>query len=141
MGGREVRKRWSYLMCMVDSDDDRAIIYERTWPKARKQYWCGECGTAIVIGEKHEKHVSLFDGSWTTHRICLPCSEATDWLLDECDGFVFGSVYLDIKEHLVDGEVRPDSVVLLLKSLADGMAARMNASRVAARSGEDGAVG
>jgi len=117
---------------MVDLDDDgRSVIWEKSWPKARKEYRCGECDSVIAIGEKHEKHSSLFDGAWSNHRMCYPCSYAADWLMDECGGFIYGSVYIDIKDHLEDGEVRPADVVAKLTEFAEGMEARKLASRAA----------
>lgn len=48
---------------------------KETFPSARKEYVCCECGSTIDIGEKHQCFTGLLDGVWVTFRTCIPCSK------------------------------------------------------------------
>lgn len=72
------------------------IFFSASWPRARKQHTCCECGQPIFVGEKH----GSFTGKWghhadnkvTTYRQHLECEEACRFIRDylngdECIGF------------------------------------------------------
>lgn len=55
-------------------DAEPLLLEKETYPKARKQYTCCECGSTIDIGEEYQRVTGLFDGSWETWRTCIVCS-------------------------------------------------------------------
>ena len=56
---------------------DGPKCYTETFPKARKEHRCCECGGRIVIGEIYH----LFKGIWDepgTYKTCIDCKELRD---------------------------------------------------------------
>ena len=62
---------------MSDLVEPSAIT--RTWPKARVEHTCCECGRTIGRGEKYERVTGIWDGSASSYTTCLLCSEVRDW--------------------------------------------------------------
>ena len=86
-------------MCMVDYAEPSKVFHaiERT---ARKQHRCGECGRAIETGERYEAAQMMdYGGYWFGCKTCQHCIAARQWLLNECDGWVYAGVYEDLREH------------------------------------------
>jgi len=86
-------------MCRIDGSDERASVYCVTTPVARVEHLCGECRRTILVGEPHERHDSVYDGSASTHRVCSHCAVLADWLMRECGGTVVHELIEDIQEH------------------------------------------
>jgi hypothetical protein len=63
--------------------------------KARKAHVCGECGSEIEIGQRHEYVVGKWNGDFSTHRTCLTCVAVRDSLMS-C-GFAYGQVWEDLR--------------------------------------------
>ena len=43
-------------------------------PRARRAYYCCECGEKIHRGEVYEYVAAKFQGNFFTYKTCLPCS-------------------------------------------------------------------
>lgn len=54
-------------------DYESPSMYSASTPKAIKLHSCDECGRAIHIGERYEKVVAVWDGSFGTYRTCQRC--------------------------------------------------------------------
>ena len=59
---------------MCGDEGETPVFANETYPKARKQYECCECGSDIDKGEKHQCVTGLWD-EFETHRTCLICSD------------------------------------------------------------------
>jgi hypothetical protein len=84
------------------SDYEPCTIFNRTSPKARKPHRCNECGRDIQASERYERIESLFEGVWSTVKVCAHCGVGMDWLSAECGGYPIGMVSDDINEHARD---------------------------------------
>ena len=86
-------------MCMFEMCDptDVCSTSEHT---SRKLYRCSECGMVIHPGERYQRAFTVNHGEKpTTHFMCESCFPVRDWLLDQCGGYVFGSVMEDLTDH------------------------------------------
>lgn len=50
-----------------------ADVHRVEEPKARKPHSCYECHGPIEAGEAYKRVTTLFDGAWTTMKICDDC--------------------------------------------------------------------
>lgn len=46
--------------------------------KARKPWQCCECRSVIQIGESHTHYKTLFDGYWSSDRMCETCRTVSE---------------------------------------------------------------
>ena len=58
---------------MCCSYGEEADVFDWTFPKARKHWWCVECGAAITPGQKYTRIAVLYDGRWSADRNCMGC--------------------------------------------------------------------
>jgi len=70
-------------------DGDVASVWNVKTVKARTPHVCDECGETIVPTQQYERASGLFDGEWSTWRICLPCCEVSAEFT-ESGGRVYG---------------------------------------------------
>jgi hypothetical protein len=61
-----------------DGDGEYPEFSEITYPKARKEHRCEECGRAIVAGETYQKVAGKFDGEFYCDKTCCQCAEIRD---------------------------------------------------------------
>ena len=54
--------------------DDGPGVFEETFPKARNQHICCECGKIIQKGEEYQYYKGCWDGKWSKFRTCMDCS-------------------------------------------------------------------
>lgn len=89
----------------VYSDYECSVVWSAKIVKARKQYRCTECGGVIQRGDKYERIGSLYDGSWSTYRVCSVCQEIAEVFF--CDGYGATHLIEDLREHIEDlrGEI------------------------------------
>lgn len=50
-----------------------ADLWVHRYPKARKEHRCEACGGTIKPGRRYLSLFTLFDGSGSTVKCCLPC--------------------------------------------------------------------
>lgn len=94
-------------MCRIDGADIATVfnVIERT---AIKSHNCGECHRIINPQEKYSIFTGLWEGEWKSYKMCSHCTVLSDWLNDECGGYVFGEVLEEFEEHVVDyGYAKP----------------------------------
>ena len=98
-------------MCMIDeADGDMLSVYRQQRIKAaRKVHKCNECSSEIQIGEPYLYAFAVYFHPFSVHShdkfaehyyICQHCGVATDWLNQNCGGFLHNGVYEDIEEHV-----------------------------------------
>ena len=90
-------------MCMIDqSDGDMLSVYRQQRIKAaRKAHKCNECRSEIQIGEPYLYAFAVYERKFAEHYyVCHHCMVATDWLNQNCGGFLHHGVYEDIEEHV-----------------------------------------
>ena len=59
-------------MCFYN-DDGYSDIWNETVQKARKEHHCSDCNDPILPGETYQRIGSLFDGRWSTLKVCRRC--------------------------------------------------------------------
>lgn len=66
-------------------------FYSVSWPKAKKEHACCECGSKILIGEKYCRVNAKWEGVVATEKQHLECEEACryyrDFINHECLSF------------------------------------------------------
>jgi hypothetical protein len=83
---------------MADNDD-RSEFWREKSHRARKTHICEECGRVISIGEVYWYGFGKQDGYIYDSKTCEHCRVASDWLLRNCNGFIYGAIIEDLKEH------------------------------------------
>lgn len=61
---------------------ERPEFFSGSWPVARKEHKCCECGQTIFIGEKYGSFTGKWDGDVDTNKQHLECEEACRYLRD-----------------------------------------------------------
>lgn len=79
------------VCCPLQECDEYATVYNVDKRRARKEHRCCECRDPIPVGALHEYITMLFDGAWSSSRVCLLCSEIGDH-------FACGAWYFDQDE-------------------------------------------
>lgn len=101
-------------MCRVE-DCDPWAVYRETTRTARKPHLCFECGRIIAKGERYRyatgKHPDNPRGGWDEFKLCVHCNAAAQWLIVMCNGYLFGGIGEELREHW-DEEWRLRSVGL-----------------------------
>jgi hypothetical protein len=88
-------------MCMVDAAEDVRLLSDRVITRARKEHKCDECCRTIDVGETYRSLGYTDDYScWYSHKLCAHCQIATQWLTDNCGGYVYHAVAEDLIYHL-----------------------------------------
>jgi len=59
-----------------DCDYEPSTVWASKMVRAKKPWRCTECNGTIPVGETYERIGSLFDGSWSTFRLCGDCRVA-----------------------------------------------------------------
>lgn len=90
-------------MCMLD-DGEGWTLFREEKRRAVKDHRCYECDRTITKGERYSYSTGLFEGYWSTHRLCAHCDQASRWLGVACGGFLYGAVEMDLAEHVVGDE-------------------------------------
>jgi hypothetical protein len=88
----------------MTADEDYWDFYTSCNRTARKEHWCGECGRAIRVGERYWAQGGRTDGCWEQHKTCAHCDEASEWLLEVCEGWVFDHREEDLRDHVIGDE-------------------------------------
>lgn len=86
-------------MCMIDGADDDWVNLGSEMRRARKEHQCFECSRVIAKGEQYEVAKGKSDFGIETYKTCAHCVWARSWLLVECNGFLFGGVEDDLRDH------------------------------------------
>lgn len=90
-------------MCNVENSDGSVTVLHERHPIAKKEHKCSECRRFIKAGESYMVERYVFDGEAHTHKTCLHCQIARDWLIGECSGFIYGGIAEDIYDHAREG--------------------------------------
>lgn len=91
--------------------DDKPSFHRITTHKARKQHKCGECGHPILVGERYEKVVGVWDGEFSTQLTCLGCVDVRNTLF--CDGWIYGDIWNDLtSDDIITPNQAPSACLL-----------------------------
>lgn len=83
--------------CPLGEADEYCTVWHERTRKAAKPHTCEECRETINIGDKYSYTTSLFDGSWSTTKMCLSCKEIGDHFA--CGGRVIGMLWEELEEY------------------------------------------
>lgn len=108
-------------MCMVDDGEGWDFFSDRNVKAARKEHCCNECNRTIRVGESYYFATGKSDGYVSTMHVCAHCHAATAWLNKACNGYLFGVVLEDLREHWHESETYQSP---MLRALIDGMSDR-----------------
>lgn len=89
-------------MCRIE-DSEMSDLIVTSYPRAAKNHACFECRQAISKGDVHLHSKSLYDGHWSSARLCQRCEAAAKWLTRECGGYIFGEIEEELVEHWHEG--------------------------------------
>lgn len=87
-------------MCMIDNADGYNEFNYVVRRSARKDHKCNECGRTILKLETYEYTSSLFDGEFSSSKMCCHCSVAAEWLKNNCGGYLTCGIIEDIEDHI-----------------------------------------
>jgi hypothetical protein len=102
------------MSCRIDNDSGEFPEFFRSKVVvAKKTHKCGECYAGILVGEKYERSVGKWDGSFNTHSTCSSCVEIRDHFFDH---YCFECLWDDLGECVEDitlkdlDELTPEAV-------------------------------
>jgi len=90
-------------MCMIQDCDGYWQMFTDETRTARKEHKCSECRRAIQPCEKYTYESGVFEGDFQVSKTCAHCKVARDWLMAECNGWMYTMVREDIEEHYGEG--------------------------------------
>jgi hypothetical protein len=80
----------NFYCCCGNEDYEHAELYNETFPIAKKEHECVECGEPILPGQKYHRVEGKWEGHWGTYKTCYPCYHIRE---DYCEcGFIFGEL-------------------------------------------------
>ena len=86
------------VCCPLSEADDCATVYNVDTRRARTEHACVECRVPITRGEQHVYTTMLFDGAWSSYRMCLLCTEIGDHF--SCGrGRILETLWSDLEEN------------------------------------------
>lgn len=87
------------ISCDCSSDyGDKPEFYSETFPVAKKEYTCCECGETIKHGQVYNRFTGKWDGKVTTYKTCMPCYNIREHYCP--NGYVFGDLAVQIGDCL-----------------------------------------
>ncbi len=86
-------------MCMIDFGDEPTIGWNEKLRVARKPHKCGECGRAIGAGESYWYASGVHEGHGFDAKTCAHCHVVSEWLMSNCNGYIYGGQLDDFSEH------------------------------------------
>lgn len=87
-------------MCRIQ-DCDPWKVYRAGTRVARKEHTCFECGRKITKGESYHYATGLHPDAagWDVFKLCPHCDAASQWLVVVCNGFLYGGIREELREH------------------------------------------
>ncbi len=89
-------------MCAVDACEP-ADVWSQRDRKARVPHRCGECQRTVDTGETYRLFKWLYDGRWSSAKVCRHCLAAGEWLDVVCGGWPVGMLREELIEHWDEG--------------------------------------
>lgn len=83
-------------ICSCDFDGDPIECYTERIVKAKKQYYCCECGDVIKPGDRYERAGGVSQREWFYYKTCLICSRIRK---DLCPCIGFGDLKATLSEE------------------------------------------
>ncbi len=89
-------------------DYDPPEFSSRSYPKARKQHRCEECGKPINPGEQYECVAGKWDGYFSTFNTCPRCVDLRRWVTNSipCFCWAHGNMLDDAREAVDQARIR-----------------------------------
>jgi len=90
--------------CVWVDNEGGPEFMKTTTPIARKEHLCSECRRDILKGEKYRIDRGVWDGEFSSHKICLDCLSLREEFF--CDGWTYEHIWDDM--HMFINECRGD---------------------------------
>lgn len=84
-------------------DGDPAEVWSVKRVTARKAHVCAECREMIQPTQQYERAVGLFDGEWSTWRICLSCCEISVEFTEGGGRVYGGEMWQELEDNWAGG--------------------------------------
>ena len=84
---------------MIDDGCRPEFWSEKMIVSARKEHKCEECGRNIGAGEPYWYGFGKQDGYTYDSKTCRHCRVIADWLLRNCNGFMYTAMVDDFRNH------------------------------------------
>jgi hypothetical protein len=104
--------------------DDYCQVWNKTYPRARKQHVCNSCRTAIQPGEQYLRLFSVYDGYADTDKACMVCATLWESFVDAhgsgCQPYMLDEMLTDcIADNRMGGSMYGVSLEARLKLLEE----------------------
>ena len=84
--------------CSIYDDDDGPELWAGTFPVARKEHVCCECGETIKSGQKYSRDKGLWDGVFLVFKTCMTCYSIREHYCPK--GFAYGRLVGQLRDCL-----------------------------------------
>lgn len=74
-------------------DYDPPSMFNETFPRARKDHKCCECGATISAGEVYQRVVGVWYNDFSWFKICSSCQDIRLWLHNQDVLACFGDLH------------------------------------------------
>ena len=91
-------------MCKIYDDGDGVTLWRRKPVTARKRHKCASCSATIEVGDAHNVHRWLYEGSWDACRECYVCWLAREEFEDAHDTYIHPSATTHFLSDCIDHE-------------------------------------
>lgn len=118
-------------MCSSGLSGDACDVWNEYFPRARKDHGCDGCGGAIHRRDLYLSHRSLFEGYWSSGKLCLACWYAREEFVGEHRGSLIpapAALSDVIQDCISDGD---EDSELRWGPMLEGMRARREAVALA----------
>lgn len=94
----------------MNMDEESPNLSDSTVVTARKRWVCGECRQEICVGQKYAQIKQLFDGEWSTIRLCVECNAASLYLSAHGEGHRWRELLTEYEFLFEDGLLDADGM-------------------------------
>lgn len=84
--------------------DERAEVWDRTFPRAKKEYRCECCDAMIRVGTKYVRTFIVFEGEASTAKSCVACNRDINKFGKEHNYWPWPNGFVEYLNNCIDEE-------------------------------------